>query len=108
MRHGHLMSGLALSICALLYAAEASADSSALICMWPDGRPTKVVVDYDARTVAWSNNSAAARITNDSVSWEIPGETNFSLDRRSSKIRITGWGGLRGTKNDYTCTKVTP
>jgi len=109
MQHARLISGLALCTCALLFATEASAESVALICMWPDGRPTKVVINYDARTVTWStNNSATARITNDAISWEIPGETTFSFNRHSSKVRITGWGGLRNTTNDYTCTRTSP
>jgi hypothetical protein len=109
MQYARLIAGLALSTFALLFATEARAESAGLICMWPDGRPTKVVINYDARTVTWStNNNATARITNDTVSWEIPGETNFSFNRHSSKIRITGWGGLRNTTNDYACTKTSP
>lgn len=109
MRHARLMFGIALCACAGLISAEASAESAVLICMWPDGRPTKVAINYDARIVIWAgSNSAPARITNDEIAWEVPGEASFSLNRRSSKIRITGWGGLRNVTNSYPCTKTAP
>jgi hypothetical protein len=109
MPPARLISGLALCACALSLTTGASAESVAMICMWPDGKPTRVVINHDASTVTWSNNNTApAKITGDQVTWEIPGETNFALNRRSSKIRITGWGGVRNMSNDYACTKTTP
>ena len=109
MPDARLMSGLALCVWALSFATGASAGSVAFICMWPDGRPTKVVINDGAGTVTWSNNNTApAKITDDQVSWEIPGQTDFALNRRSSKIRITGWGGIRTATNDYICTKTAP
>jgi hypothetical protein len=107
MKCTRLMLGMAIGACAALISAKVSAESAILIRMWPDGRPTRVTIDYDARTVTWGDNSAAARITAQEVYWEIPGESSFSFNRHSSKIRITGWGGLRNSTNLYPCTTST-
>jgi hypothetical protein len=95
----------AIYACAMLISVDAGAESATLICMWPDGRPTRVTINYDTRTVTWASNSAPARISDQEILWEIPGETNFSINRRSPKsIRITGVGGLRNATNIYPCT----
>jgi hypothetical protein len=104
MTYARFMLGVTMCACAALISADASAESTTLICMWPDGRPTRVAIDYGTRTVTWASNNAPARITDNEVSWEIPGETSFSLNRHSSKIRITGWGGVRNATNSYACT----
>ena len=108
MRSVRAITGLAFCASTLLFATEVHAESVAWICMWPDGRPTKVVVN-DASTVTWStNNTAPAKITNDLISWEIPGQSSFALNRRSSRIRITGVAGLRNVSKDYACSTTAP
>jgi hypothetical protein len=108
MKYACLMLGMAICACVDLNSLQARAESAVVICMWPDGRPTRVGINYDARTVTWANNSAPAKVTDQEVSWEIPGETNFSLNRHSLKIRITGWGGLRNSTSSYACTATAP
>ncbi|HLJ18853.1 MAG TPA: hypothetical protein VKU84_01575 [Stellaceae bacterium] len=107
MKYAYLMLGVAVCAGGTAISAAASAESATLICMWPDGRPTKVGINYDTRTVTWQNNTTPAKITDTEVSWE-KGDAGFSLNRRSSKIRITGWGGNAESSNSYTCTKTAP
>ena len=104
MKYAYLILSISVCVYTALISAEASAESATLVCMWPDGRPTRVGINYDTRTVTWASNSAPVKITDNEVSWEIPGQTSFALNRHSSKIRITGWGGSRNSTNSYPCT----